>query len=66
MQRTATTGRCAASCCSSCPATPSCWLLGRFSRTDVHAGSWEERATMNIAPGIDVYAGPNDNPYGNL
>jgi iron complex outermembrane recepter protein len=39
-------------------------LLGRFSRTDVHAGSWEERTTMNIAPGIDVYAGPNDNPYG--
>ncbi|MBV9697318.1 MAG: TonB-dependent receptor plug domain-containing protein, partial [Gammaproteobacteria bacterium] len=39
-------------------------LLARFSRTDVHAGSWEERATMNIAPGIDVYAGPNDNPYG--
>jgi iron complex outermembrane recepter protein len=39
-------------------------LLGRFSRTDVHAGSWEERATMNIGPGIDVYAGPNDNPYG--
>ena len=39
-------------------------LLGRLSRTDVHAGSWEERATMNIAPGIDVYAGPNDNPYG--
>jgi iron complex outermembrane receptor protein len=39
-------------------------LLGRFSRTDVHAGSWEERATMNIAPGIDVYAGPNDNPWG--
>jgi iron complex outermembrane receptor protein len=39
-------------------------LLGRLSRTDVHAGSWEERTTMNIAPGIDVYAGPNDNPYG--
>ena len=38
-------------------------LLGRFSRTDVHAGSWEERTTMNIAPGIDVYAGPSDNPY---
>src|ERR1700724_2122106 len=28
-------------------------LLGRLSRTDVHAGSWEERATMNIAPGSD-------------
>jgi iron complex outermembrane receptor protein len=39
-------------------------LLGRLSRTDVHAGSWEERTTMNIAPGIDVYAGPKDNPYG--
>jgi iron complex outermembrane receptor protein len=39
-------------------------LLGRFSRTDVHAGSWEERATMNIAPGIDVYVGPTVNFYG--
>ena len=39
-------------------------LLGRLSRTDVHAGSWETLTTMNIAPGIDVVAGPNDNPYG--
>ena len=39
-------------------------LLGRLSRTDVHAGSWETLTTMNIAPGIDVLAGPNDNPYG--
>src|SRR6266513_2299117 len=38
-------------------------LLGRLSRTEVHAGSWETLTTMNIAPGIDVLAGPND-PYG--
>ncbi|GAC1660866.1 MAG: TonB-dependent receptor [Candidatus Dormibacteraceae bacterium] len=46
------------------PANSQLLLLGRLSRTDVHAGSWEERTTKNIAPGIDVYAGPNDNPYG--
>ena len=46
------------------PANSQLLLLGRFSRTDVHAGSWEERATKNIAPGIDVYVGPNDNFYG--
>ncbi len=39
-------------------------LLGRLSRTDVHAGSWETLTTKNIASGIDVLAGPNDNPYG--
>src|SRR2546421_122537 len=39
-------------------------LLGRLSRTDVHAGSWETLTTKNIALGIDVLAGPNDNPYG--
>src|SRR5256885_1843421 len=39
-------------------------LLGRLSRTDVHAGSWETLTTMNIAPGIDALAGPNNNPYG--
>ena len=38
-------------------------LLGRLSRTDVHAGSWETLTTINIAPGIDVFVGPNDNPY---
>lgn len=39
-------------------------LIGRASRTDVHAGSWEVRTTKNIAPGIDVLAGPQDNIYG--
>src|SRR5207237_5721857 len=39
-------------------------LLGRLSRTDVHAGSWETLTTKNIAPGIDVFVGPNDNHYG--
>jgi len=39
-------------------------LLGRLSRTDVHAGSWETITTKNVGPGIDVPAGPTDNPYG--
>ncbi|TLY77365.1 MAG: hypothetical protein E6K41_16860 [Gammaproteobacteria bacterium] len=39
-------------------------LLGRLSRTDVHAGSWETLTTKKVASGIDVLAGPNDNPYG--
>jgi iron complex outermembrane recepter protein len=39
-------------------------LLGRLTRTDVHAGSWETVTTKNIAPGIDVPALPTDNPYG--
>ncbi|HEY1874682.1 MAG TPA: TonB-dependent receptor [Steroidobacteraceae bacterium] len=38
-------------------------LLGRFSRTDVHAGSWETITTKNIGPGVNGPAGPNDNPY---
>ncbi len=39
-------------------------FIGRAARTDVHAGSWETRTTMNVAPGVDVLAGPQDNPYG--
>jgi len=39
-------------------------LLGRLSRTDVHAGSWETITTKNIGPGVDVPALPTDNPYG--
>ena len=46
------------------PGSSQLLLLGRFSRTDVHAGSWEERATENVAPGIDVYLPANDNHYG--
>jgi iron complex outermembrane recepter protein len=39
-------------------------LIGRASRTDVHAGSWEVRTTKNVAPGIDVLAGPQEDVYG--
>jgi iron complex outermembrane receptor protein len=39
-------------------------LLGRLSRTDVHAGSWEEYATKYIGNGVDVFVGPNENVYG--
>jgi len=39
-------------------------LLGRLTRTDVRAGSWETITTKNIGPGIDVPALPTDNPYG--
>ncbi|MBV9620210.1 MAG: TonB-dependent receptor, partial [Gammaproteobacteria bacterium] len=46
------------------PSNAQLLVLARASRTDVHAGSWEERATKNIAPGIDVYLGPNENVYG--
>jgi iron complex outermembrane recepter protein len=38
-------------------------LLGRLSRTDVHAGSWEEYATKYLGNGVDVFVGPNENPY---
>src|ERR1700704_5997094 len=36
-------------------------LLGRLSRTDVHAGSWEEYATKYIGNGVDVFVPPNEN-----
>ena len=39
-------------------------LLGRLSRTDVHAGSWEEYATKYIGNGVDVFLDPNENHYG--
>src|ERR1700687_556506 len=39
-------------------------LLGRLSRTDVHAGSWEEYATKYIGNGVDVFVPPNENFYG--
>src|SRR2546426_2374373 len=38
-------------------------LLGRLSRTDVHAGSWEEYATKYIGNGVDVFVPPNENFY---
>ena len=38
-------------------------LLGRLSRTDVHAGSWEEYATKYVGNGVDVFVGPNENFY---
>jgi len=39
-------------------------LNARFSREDVHAGSWEQYATLPGANGYNGLAGPNDNPYG--
>jgi iron complex outermembrane receptor protein len=39
-------------------------FIARASREDVHAGSWEEYATVPGANGYDTLAGPNDNPYG--
>ena len=39
-------------------------LLGRLSRTDVHAGSWETRTTKSIGNGVDVFVTPDENPYG--
>ena len=38
-------------------------LLGRLSRTDVHAGSWETITTKNLGPGVNGPAGPTDSPY---
>src|SRR3979490_3430636 len=39
-------------------------LNARTSRGDVHAGSWEQYATVPQASGANTLAGPNDNPYG--
>ncbi|HUI59612.1 MAG TPA: TonB-dependent receptor, partial [Steroidobacteraceae bacterium] len=39
-------------------------VTGRFAREDVHAGSWEERATKNVALGYDVYLPPDENYWG--
>jgi iron complex outermembrane recepter protein len=39
-------------------------VTGRYAREDVHAGSWEERATYNVAPGMDAFLLPNVNQYG--
>src|SRR5207253_7347832 len=39
-------------------------MSARYARQDVHAGSWEEYATLPISAGYDALAGPNDNPYG--
>ena len=38
-------------------------VLGRLSRTDVHAGSWETITTKYISPGYAVPVAANDNPY---
>ena len=46
------------------PAQAQLLVSGRYSREDVHAGSWEERPTYNVAPGVDVYVPGNANPYG--
>jgi iron complex outermembrane receptor protein len=39
-------------------------LIARRSREDVHAGSWEEYATKNVANGVDVFLPANENVYG--
>jgi iron complex outermembrane receptor protein len=39
-------------------------VTGRYAREDVHAGSWEERATHNVGPGVDAYLPANVNQYG--
>jgi len=39
-------------------------VTGRYAREDVHAGSWEERATYNVGPGVDAYLPANVNQYG--
>ena len=39
-------------------------VTGRYAREDVHAGSWEERATYNVGPGVDAYLPSNLNQYG--
>jgi len=38
-------------------------FIARRSREDVHAGSWEEYATENVANGVDVFLPPNKNAY---
>ena len=38
-------------------------MSARYARQDVHAGSWEEYATLPISAGYDALAGPTDNPY---
>jgi len=45
------------------PDTSQLLLLGRLSRTDVHAGSWETRTTKSIGNGVDVFVDPNENFY---
>ncbi len=39
-------------------------LNARTSREDVHAGSWEQYATVPQPSGANTLAGPSDNPYG--
>jgi iron complex outermembrane receptor protein len=36
----------------------------KWSSEDVHAGSWEERATYNVGPGVDAYLPANLDQYG--
>ena len=39
-------------------------LNARVSREDVHAGAWEQYATVPGSNGYNTLAGPNDNPWG--
>ena len=47
------------------PAEGQLLLTGRYAKQDVHAGSWEERATyFDSATGMDQYLPANLNQYG--
>src|ERR1700760_2188089 len=47
------------------PADAQLLVTGRFSREDVHAGSWEQRPTyFNSATGVDEFLPSNMNVYG--
>src|SRR5215470_10756255 len=46
------------------PSAAQLLLIGRYARQDVHAGSWEERATYNVAPGVNDYLPPTVNAWG--
>ncbi len=46
------------------PNTAQLLLNARASRENVSAGSWEEYATQGVGNGLDVFVGPNENPYG--
>jgi iron complex outermembrane receptor protein len=48
------------------PSSSELLLSARASREDVHAGSWEEKATRPSGnnDGVDVFVGPTENVYG--
>jgi iron complex outermembrane receptor protein len=46
------------------PADSQLLVTGRYAREDVHAGSWEVRATYNVGPGVDAFLPANQDHYG--